>query len=96
MLGDYLLGGGVQVARPAVIAQSFPQIQHGLLLGGSQRGDARKSLHPTLKIGHHGFQPSLLGHNLRNPNAVRRCIGAPRQGALLFGIPIQEIFNQGD
>ena len=83
-----LAGGAVHVAGTAVIAQSLPQFQHLCLIGGGERGHVGEARYETLIVCPSLRHLRLLQNNFRNPNLIRVGNAAPRQFALVRGIPM--------
>ena len=52
----------VQVGRPAIVAQPFPQLEHLVLPCGRKRLHGRKAAKEPFIIGKHRFHPGLLEH----------------------------------
>ena len=100
MLQGYNLRGLVQIARPRIVTQPFPQLQDGLLIGSGQRLDGRKDLQPPHIVIADGLDARLLGHDFADPDRVwiahacRR--GAPGQFALMATVPGNEARGQFD
>ncbi len=89
-----LSGGAPQIARPAVIAQTFPERQNLLFAGGSQRFQGGEARHPALKIGADRVHLGLLQHDLRDPDRIRVWMAAPGQSPGVHGVPGQQFFGQ--
>ncbi len=92
MFGDHLLGGALQIARAAVVAEARPQAQHFFLRSRSKGNNAGKTGEKFFVVGDHRRHARLLQHDFRDPNAVRITILAPGQIALIIAKPIQERF----
>src|SRR5436305_1489399 len=71
----------VQVPRPAVVAQPFPELQHVLLVGGGEVGQRWKGCQEALEVWDDRDNGRLLEHDLADPDAVRVTVLAPGQGA---------------
>ncbi len=82
---------GMEVARPRVIAQALPSMQHLVERGAGERREIGPAPGETLEIGRHGRHRGLLQHDLAEPDAVG--VGAlarlrpPRQGPAVGVIP---------
>src|SRR5262249_33150072 len=74
---DDLSCGAVQVARAAVIAETFPESKHVLQSGGGQVSKRWKSREEALEIGNHCCCLRLLQHHLADPNTVGIAIVPP-------------------
>ncbi len=87
-----LLRGLVQVARPGVVAQSGPQMQHLVDRRMGQIGDGWETRHKALKVGDNRRHLRLLQHHLREPYFVGRFFNLPGQGfAPVFVVPLQHL-----
>lgn len=87
--------GGVEVTRAAIVAETFPRLQHRCRLRASQRSDRRKQPQPTLVIWNDRDHLRLLEHDLGNPDPIRvapRRARTPRQGPSVEVKPTQELF----
>ncbi len=82
--------GPVQVARTAVIAEPFPQLEHLRLVRRGERTDVRERLHPALEITAHRLDARLLEHDLAHPDAVGRRLAPPRQVAVSLVVPLEQ------
>lgn len=74
------LGGLVEIAGTAVIAQSSPGGEHLFLRCPGEILGSRKPLHPFHIPRHHHFQPGLLAHDLADqglPRIARRSTRCP-------------------
>ena len=87
VFGDHLSSRSVQVSGTAIVSQSLPQLQHLILIGGSQRADGGVAFRKTEIVFHALHDARLLENDLRQPNAVRVVGFAPRQGAMILAIP---------
>ena len=70
---------GLQVARPRVIAQARPQMQHLVLRRRGERLEVGKARHEALEIRDHGGHLGLLQHHLGHPHPIRGGVALPRQ-----------------
>jgi len=70
---------GVQVARPAVVAQAAPGAQHVFLGRRRQRRDVGKALDEAQVVRDHRGHLRLLQHDLRHPDPVGVGTRLPRQ-----------------
>ena len=87
-------GRPLKIARPLVVAETFPEFQDVVGIGGSQRRDVRKCAHPTFPIWDDGFHLGLLEHDFRDPNGVGIARATPREVAGVFGEPGQKWGDQ--
>ena len=85
-----LLGGSVQVARTAIVAQPLPQTQHLVFAGGSKTFDSGKLLHEPLPVGSALGNARLLQDDLAQPNGVGVGGVPPRQVAAVVFVPLQQ------
>ena len=86
---DNLARAAMEIARPGVIAESGPVLDHDLERRFRQRLQRRKARQETLEIRDHRADLRLLQHDLGEPDAVRVARLLPRQvvasGAFLPG-----------
>ena len=80
----------MQIARAAIITQSFPIFKHLILRGSRQGFYIREAAHETNKIVIPLRHTGLLQDNFGNPNLVRVPDVAPRQRAFMHIIPSQQ------
>jgi hypothetical protein len=82
---------GVQVARPRVIAEPGPRLEHVVERACGQRGNARPALEKACIIGCDRFDGCLLQHDFGKPDPVRIGLfagrGTPRQRAPMPVVP---------
>ena len=76
-----------EIARPAVIAQTLPELQELVLLHGGQGRGGRQLVQKALVIRDHRLDAGLLEHDLRDPDPVGRGALPPGEGAAHAGIP---------
>ncbi len=89
-------GGSLNVARPAVIAEPFPRLEHVLFRRFGYGGHVWKAFHPAQEVPDPPVHLRLLHHDFRDPRAVGVVVVAPRQGAAVGGEPRQQPFlNKG-
>ena len=88
-------GGGVQIARPAVITESAPCREHVLLGRLCQLGHGGELPEKALIVRDHRFHTRLLQHDLRNPDPVEIGGLPPREIALRCGEPVDEGTPEG-
>ena len=85
---------GVQVARPRVVAESLPGVEHLVELGAGQSLEARPALQETLEVAGHHRHRGLLQHDLAEPDPVGVGPGAgrraPGQVAAVAVVPVQQ------
>ena len=72
-----LFCGSVQIARPGVIAEAGPQVQHLVHAGICQCGDIRILRYETKVVGNDRLDLGLLQHDFRDPDPVGRWILLP-------------------
>ena len=63
MFGDHLLGGALQIARAAVVAEARPQAQHFFLWSRSKGNNAGKTGEKFFVVGDHRRHARLLQHD---------------------------------
>ena len=87
-------GAAVQVARPRVIAEALPGVEHLVELGAGQRlegGPARAEAGEALGDDRHR---RLLEHDLAEPDDIgvrpRARLGAPGQAAAVAVVPVEQ------
>jgi len=80
----------VEIARPGVITETFPELEHAILRGGGQRGEVGQCLQPACKVGEHRLHLCLLEHELAHDGLVERRRLAPRQRPAVRAIPRQQ------
>jgi hypothetical protein len=88
--GDDLLGGVVEVAGSAVIAQALPLAQHLVFRGGGKGLNGRPSVHKALPVVPALLDLRLLEDDLGEPNGVRVAGLPPRQIATVLTEPLKE------
>ena len=71
--------GGLQIARPGVVAETLPGVQHIRFPGARERGEIRETLEPALIIRKNGRDLGLLEHEFRDQDRVRVAGAAPRK-----------------
>ena len=76
LLGD-AHGGTMEIARPGVVAQSRPEMEHLIERRRGERADIGKALHESLVVGDYRRDLSLLQHDLRHPDAIGRAAALP-------------------
>ena len=76
----------MQVAGAAIIAETFPETQHGLLVGRGEVHYGRKRGDETQEVRNNRNNLRLLKHDLADPDAIRITVHAPRKVAL---VPIE-------
>ena len=74
-----LLRGAVQVARPRVVTESGPKVQHRVDGRRRERRDIRKAQYEALEVRDGRRDLRLLQHDLRDPHPVRAARSLPRQ-----------------
>jgi hypothetical protein len=80
----------MQHARATVVAQAAPQSQHRLDIGCGEIGERGKALQElTIALGY-GGHAGLLQHDLGDPRRIRIVDAAPRQGARVIAVPVDQ------
>ena len=80
----------MKVARPGVVAEAGPQVQHLVELGGCQGRHIGKPTDEAFEVGHHGGDLGLLQHDLGDPHAIGRPRSLPGQILAAVGVPPRE------
>ena len=93
VLFDQQAGGFLQIARAAVIAKTFPQLEQPVFGTGCKRLDGGQLGKKALEVGLDCFYPGLLEHDLRYPHAVGRGLVPPGKGTFILLIPKQKRLN---
>ena len=83
----HLLGGFVQIAGAAVVAQARPQIEHIILRRGGQRGHIGKAGDKARIIIEHGGHLGLLQHDFREPHPIRLAHLPRQMVAAMLALP---------
>ena len=83
-----LAGSRVEVACPAVVAQSLPLAQHFVLGGGGQVGHCRPSVHEALPVGQSLLYARLLQDDFGEPDGIRVACLPPGQVAAVLAEPV--------
>jgi len=76
---DDELRGAMKVPGPRVVAEAAPEPQHFVLARQRQAGEVRKPLAEALVVRHDRRNPSLLQHDLGEPDRVRIARALPGQ-----------------
>ena len=79
--------GAMQVARPGVVAQAAPQVEHLVGVGACQGVHVWKPRDEPLEVGDDRRHLGLLEHDLRHPHAVGRALPLPGQVLAAVGVP---------
>lgn len=87
-------GGGLDVARAAVVAEPFPCLEQVFLGRGGDGGHVGETLHPTQEVLDAPVHLRLLHHDFGDPRPVRRVVGPPRQRAAVLGEPAEQVFSE--
>ena len=82
--------GGVQIARPRVIAEALPRVEDVIFRSPSQRGKIGKAAEPLIIIRHNGGNLGLLEHELGDEDGVGIASLAPGEGAPVAAIPTKK------
>ena len=90
---DYA-GGGLDVARAAVVAEPFPCLEQVFLRRGGDGGHIGETLHPAQEVLDAPIHLRLLHHDFGDPRPVRRVVGPPRQRAAVLGEPAEQAFSE--
>ena len=88
--GNDLLGCGMQVPSPAVIAEALPEPQDLVLRGGGQVIHRRETRHEALPVGHALGDARLLEDDFAEPDGVRVPRPAPRQVTPVLPVPAEQ------
>ena len=83
---DYA-GGLLEVARPAVVAESLPEFHEELVVAAREALDVGQCLEEARVVGDDGRGARLLQHDFRKPGVIRRDLLAPGQAAQR-GLPL--------
>ena len=86
-----LLRGAMQIARPAVIAETGPRAQHGVEPRSSERVDCREARQEPAVIRKYRRDPRLLQHDFGDPHAVGIARPAPVEVTLRSGEPAEQL-----
>ena len=87
MFGDEDSCRRMKLPCPTVVAQTFPQPQHSLLLGPGKGLDGRKRPHEALEIRGNRGHLRLLQHDLAHPDPIRIARLPPRQVPSVLAVP---------
>ena len=91
----YRLRGFVQVACPGVVAKTGPQMKNLIGLCRGECIDGCEARHEAFEVGYDGGDLSLLQHYLRDPDAIGRAVGLPRQVMTAVLIePVQKLLRE--
>ena len=82
--------GGVQIARPRVIAEALPSVEDVIFRSPSQRGEMGEPPEPLIIITDNGCNLGLLEHELGDEDGVGIASLAPGEGAPVAAIPTQK------
>ena len=80
----------LQVAHPAVITQSLPQLVQLFLLASGQRRDIRQGGKKALVVRQRRRDPGLLQHDLAQPDMVGRRVLPEGEDAAVGVEPVQQ------
>ena len=89
------LGGLLQVACAAVIAQALPGLQYLSLRRLRKRLNGGKAFKKTGIVAFYRFHARLLQHNFRQPDTVGVFGAPPGQVALYTVVPVQQQLSIG-
>ena len=95
MIPADLAGGGMEMAGPAVIAESLPGMQNLALGGGSEGREIGEAPEPFLITRRHGGHGGLLQHELGDENGVGIARPAPGQITSVARVPASNRFSKG-
>ena len=90
MLRDDFLGGAVEIARAAVVAQAGPKLEDFRERGVREGSNGRKFLEEAMIVGKHGGDTGLLQHYLGDPDAVWIAAASPGEIAFMRTEPTQQ------
>src|SRR5258707_8428444 len=86
----------MQVARPRVITEPRPQMQHLIHRRIGERAHIREARDKALVVGNHGPDLCLLQHDLGHPYAVGRAVLLPgKVMAPVAGVPLKQRGGDG-
>ena len=92
MIGHHLLRAAVQVAGAAVIAQTTPEAQHFVGMGGGKIAYIGKAIQESCVVAQYGCNLRLLEHDFRKPDPVRIACVLPRQAvATMVFLPLHQL-----
>ena len=80
-------GRPVQVARPRVVPQAAPQVQHLVEIGLRQARHIREPRKEPCEVGDDRAHLGLLQHDLRHPDPVRRALVLPGEVLAAVDVP---------
>ena len=80
----------MEIPRPGVVAQPFPDFQHVVERGPRQGPDGGKAPHPAFVVRDDGRNLRLLKHDLRDPDGVRMARASPGEVAGGAAKPAEE------
>ena len=83
-------GGLLQVAHPAVVAQTLPELVELFFFARRQRGNVRQGGEEALIVWQRRRDAGLLQHDLAEPDVVGAGVGAEGQDALVLAEPFQQ------
>ena len=84
------LGRLLQVAHPAVVAQTLPQLVQLFFVAGSQGRDVRQRREKTLVVRKRRRDAGLLQHDLTEPDMIRGGVLPEGQDAAVSVKPVQQ------
>jgi len=82
--------GGVEIARPGVVAETFPRFAHARRMGRGQVADRRVCAEKSLVVAADSVHLGLLEHDLRDQNLVRVPRLAPWEVPAVLPEPAQK------
>ena len=82
--------GGVQIARPRIIAEALPRVEDVIFRSPSQRGEMGEAAEPLIIIRDNGGNLGLLEHELGDEDRVGIASLTPGEGAPVAAIPTKK------
>ena len=79
-------GGGMEVARPSVVPETGPEMQHAVEARRRERFNIGKTHKEAFEVGDDSRDLRLLEHDFGNPDGIRIATALPRQ--LLAPVPV--------
>ena len=80
----------LQVAHPAVVAKTLPELVQLFLFAGGKGRNVRQGGEKAFVVGQCRRDPGLLQHDLAEPHMVGAGVGAEGQDAVVFVKPVQQ------
>ena len=80
----------LQVAHPAVVAKTLPELVQLFFFAGGKGRNVRQGGEKAFVVGQCRRDPGLLQHDLAEPHMVGAGVGAEGQDAVVFVKPVQQ------